>query len=130
MKTKHSGGHWTAHKNTSWGENHKQNFGDKEGYVITHRSNGQTIVVASVIGVFGVNQSVIDANAKLIAHAPQLLQMVYDLKKCIDRLTQDDLSQFERDSEATWTSDAHELLSMINPDYYTNANTAQHENSI
>lgn len=64
------------------------------------------------------------ANAKLIAAAPELLQMVYDLKQCIKRLTQDDLSQFDRDTEAQWEGEAHELLTRINPDYYTNANAA------
>jgi len=62
------------------------------------------------------------ANAQLIAHAPELLQMVYDLKECIKRLTQDDVPQYERDKEAQWEGEAHELLVRINPDYYANAN--------
>jgi hypothetical protein len=63
------------------------------------------------------------ANAKLIATAPELLQMVYDLKNCIKRLTEDDLTQFDRDKEAQWIGDAHELLLKVNPDYYKNANS-------
>ena len=63
------------------------------------------------------------ANAHLIAHAPELLQMVKDLKDCIERLTSDtEISQNDMDVEAEWIGDAHELLYKINPDYYRNAN--------
>ena len=62
------------------------------------------------------------ANAKLIAAAPELFQMVRDLKDCIKRLTQDNLSQFERDAEAQWEGEAFELITRINPNYYRNAN--------
>ena len=60
-----------------------------------------------------------EANARLITKAPELLQMVYDLKKCIERLTNDslELHQENRDKEAQWTGEAHELLISINPDY-------------
>lgn len=60
-----------------------------------------------------------EANARLITKAPELLQMVYDLKKCIERLTNDslELHQEDRDKEAQWTGEAHELLISINPDY-------------
>jgi hypothetical protein len=64
-----------------------------------------------------------EANAKLIAAAPELLQMVFDLKNCIAKLCHDRVSQFDRDHEANWIGEAHELLSKINPDYYQNANT-------
>ena len=64
------------------------------------------------------------ANAKLIAAAPELLQMVYNLKKCIERLTGDNiLSQEDKDKEAQWVGEAHELLYSVNPDYYKNANS-------
>lgn len=67
----------------------------------------------------------IETNAKLIAAAPELLQMVYDLKKCIERLTDDNLElhQEDRDKEAQWIGEAHELLHKINPNYYKNANS-------
>lgn len=52
----------------------------------------------------------------------ELFQMVKDLKNCINRLSQDGLSQFDRDREAQWEGEAHELLSRINPNYYKNAN--------
>ena len=52
----------------------------------------------------------------------ELFQMVKDLKNCIQRLTQDNLSQYERDIEAQWEGEAHELLLKINPNYYKNAN--------
>ena len=64
-----------------------------------------------------------EANTRLIAAAPELLQMVYDLKKCIERLTADDVSQFDRDTEAYWIGEAHELLLKANPNYYKNANS-------
>lgn len=64
-----------------------------------------------------------DANCRLIAHAPELLEMVRSLKDCIRRLTQDDLTQEERDKEAQWEGEAHELLIRANPNYYKNANT-------
>jgi hypothetical protein len=51
-----------------------------------------------------------EANAQLIAAAPELLQMVIDLKGCIKRLTEDRLTQFERDREAQWIGGAHELI--------------------
>ena len=70
---------------------------------------------------YGINEQD-EANARLITHAPELLQMVYDLKQCIKRLTQDDLTQFDRDTEAQWEGEAHELLTRINPDWYDNAN--------
>ena len=62
------------------------------------------------------------ANAQLIAHAPELFEMVKQLKWCIKRLTADNLSQFDRDAEAQWEGEAHELLTKINPDFYKNAN--------
>jgi hypothetical protein len=52
----------------------------------------------------------------------ELFQMVRDLKNCIARLTSEKLDQFEIDKEAYWIGEAHELLSKINPNYYTNAN--------
>jgi hypothetical protein len=52
----------------------------------------------------------------------ELFQMVRDLKNCIARLTSEKLDQFEIDKEAYWISEAQELLSKINPNYYTNAN--------
>ena len=71
-----------------------------------------------------------NANARLIAAAPELLQMVYDLKKCIERLTSDtNLTQEDKDKEAQWVGEAHELLAVINPNYYNNANELQHQKS-
>ena len=61
-------------------------------------------------------------NAQLIAYSPELLEMVYLLMKCVKRLTDDNLTQEQRDAEAEWIGEAHELLYSINPDYYKNAN--------
>jgi hypothetical protein len=61
-----------------------------------------------------------EANARLIAAAPDLLQMVDDLKNCIKRLTEGrdrPISQMSIDTEAQWIAEAHELLLKINPDY-------------
>jgi hypothetical protein len=66
-----------------------------------------------------------EANANLIAAAPELLQMVYDLKECVKRLSQDNLSQYDRDTEAQQEGEANELLIRINPNYYKNANEKQ-----
>jgi len=57
-----------------------------------------------------------------ILYNRELFQMVKDLKDCINRLSQDNLSQLERDNEAQWEGEAHELLTRINPNYYKNAN--------
>ncbi len=66
------------------------------------------------------------ANAERIVKAvnshDELFKMVYDLKKCVERLTQDNVTQEERDLEAYWIGEAHELLHKVNPDYYQNAN--------
>jgi len=61
------------------------------------------------------------ANAVLIAAAPSLMQMVFDLMKCVKRLTEDGLTKEQRDKEAQWLGEAHELLHSINPDYYSNS---------
>ena len=52
-------------------------------------------------------------NAKLCSKSPELLQMVNDLKSCIERLAKDDVSQFERDLEANWIGEANELITEI-----------------
>ncbi len=66
------------------------------------------------------------ANAAFIVTAcnnyEALFQMVRDLKNCVQRLTQDNVSQYDRDTEAQWEGEAHELLTRINPNYYKNAN--------
>jgi len=57
-------------------------------------------------------------NAALQSLAPELFQMVKDLKNCIQRLTSDDvLTQYDKDIEAQWIGEAHELLTRIKPNY-------------
>jgi len=104
MKTKHTPGQWAT----------------KEGQIYTQET-GKTL---ALIPYFDEENEEQQANAQLIMYAPELLQMVYDLKKCIERLTNDNLElhQEDRDKEAQWIGEAHELLHAINPDYYTNAN--------
>jgi len=65
----------------------------------------------------------------LIAAAPELFEMVKQLKRCIHRLTKDDLSQFDRDKEAEWEGEAHELLLRISPNYFQNANANGQKNA-
>ena len=61
----------------------------------------------------------------LLKSNAELFQMVRDLKKCINRLCQDGVTQEERDLEAYWEGEAHELLLNINPNYFKNANETE-----
>ena len=84
-----SPGKWEAHKNSSWGEIHVDEFGKRSGYVICyHNRNRELVTLASVIGQPFVLQSEIDANAKLIAAAPELL-------RALERFTILDESQYK-----------------------------------
>lgn len=114
MNTKHTKGQWIKHPKK----------GLKTFWQI--RCNGKVIALIKELSNKG-NRTVKDieeesANAQIIMYAPELLQMVRDLQNCVKRLTQDNLSQFDRDLEAEWISNSHELLNVINPDYYNNAN--------
>ncbi len=103
MNTKHTPGTWQA----------------KDGQIYPTET-GKTL---ALIPYYDKDNREQEANSKLIAAAPELLQMVYNLKKCIERLTGDEiLSQENKDKEAQWVGEAHELLHAVNPDYYTNAN--------
>lgn len=109
MNTKHTAGKWVIVQHSQF-------------------CNGTEIVCNGKVITTILNQRATDiegkANAKLMAAAPELLQMVYDLKKCIERLTGDNiLSQEDKDKEAQWVGEAHELLYSVNPDYYKNANS-------
>jgi hypothetical protein len=116
MKTKHTPGQWVKGTNTS-----KRDW-------MQIRCNGKIIADVKELSKKGERKAIDleeeGANAQLIMYAPELLQMVYDLKKCIERLTNDNLElhQEDKDKEAQWIGEAHELLHAINPDYYTNAN--------
>ena len=68
---KHSPGPWKAVKNSSWGEQHKSQFNDREGYVICI-DRSELIAVASVIGMPFVEQAEIDGNANILAAALDL----------------------------------------------------------
>ena len=108
MKTNHTKGKWQIINRPAFTE---ITVGTKDLYICT---------VLSI----DIEDEEAEANAELIAAAPELLQMVYNLKNCIKRLTQDNLTQFEKDTEAQWEGEAHELLVRINPNYYSNANEA------
>jgi len=115
MKTKHTGGQWIKGTNTS-----------SRDWMRIY-SEGKLIAEVKELSKKGERKATDfeeeGANAHLIMYAPELLQMVYDLKNCIKRLTSDaEMSQFDRDAEAEWIGDAHELLYKVNPDYYKNAN--------
>ena len=75
VRASRSSGKWQAVKNSSWGEEHKKIFGDKEGFVIcVKNSNREMVAIASVSGYFGQEQKQVAANAKLIEAAPALLE--------------------------------------------------------
>jgi len=114
MKTKHTPGQWVKGTNTA----------SKDWMRIY--CNGKEIAQVKELSKKGERKATDfdqeGANCHLIAMAPELLQMVYDLKQCIKRLSQDGLTQDQRDFEAQWEGEAHDLLLRVNPDYYTNAN--------
>ena len=97
MNTRHTQGNWHA----------------KDGQIYPTET-GKTL---ALMPYFDKDNEEQEANSQLIASAPELLQMVYDLKNCIKRLTEDGMSQEDRDKEAQWIGEAHELLYKINPDY-------------
>ena len=49
-----------------------------------------------------------------ITEQDKLINMVRLLKNCIIRLTQDDVTQEQRDLEAYWIGEANELLTTVN----------------
>lgn len=113
MINKHTAGKWELEAGTRLNVT-----AGKSGFVIANITKDG---ISHMIG----NEAEALANAKLIAAAPELLQMVYDLKECVKRLSQDNLSQYDRDTEAQWEGEAHALLVHINPNYYRNANEKQ-----
>jgi hypothetical protein len=72
-----SGRKWKAVKNSSWGGNHVKDFGNRAGYVVCHNNrHGELVALCSVIGQLFVNQTEIDANARLIELAPEMAEMI------------------------------------------------------
>jgi hypothetical protein len=67
---------WTAVPNASWGENHKNSFGDSKGFVIV---DSQQNNVASVQPYFKQNAEEVRVYAELIASAPVLRKIVREL---------------------------------------------------
>jgi hypothetical protein len=108
MKTQHTQGEWYINP-----------YRDRNDMTVRNGKNGFVIAEVTKQGLthFIGNEAEAEANLKLIAAAPELLQMVNDLKNCIQRLTSDYLTQWQRDLEAEWLGNAHELLHNINPDY-------------
>lgn len=109
MKTQHTPDKWEIIRNEQ-----------PHGTVTKIMAN--TTIIATVNADGETTKDEFSANARLIAAAPELLEMVYNLKQCIKRLSQDGVSQEDRDKDAQWEGEAHELLLSINPDYYNNAN--------
>lgn len=103
MRIKHTAGKWLY---------------KRQGFKITIGTENEANLKSGhnyTVAVIEDNSYQAEANARLLAAAPELLQMVYDLKLSIKRLTQDDLSQYDRDTEAQWIGEAHELLTKIIP---------------
>jgi len=128
MNTKHTPGPWRFKKTTS--EEYKNHIDysihadEQDLHTVINEENSPLWKFRPHIAdvIFGRSNEEREANARLITAAPELLQMVYDLKKCIKRLTEDNLFQFQKDAEAEWIGEAHELLMKVEPDYYRNAN--------
>ena len=126
MNTLHTKGEWFI------AENHIDHEYKNQFSILAHNTHTICSIVRHNYKEVGRNKfknentlhedSEARANAQLIAHAPELLKMVYDLKKCIQRLSGDDISQEDKDKESQWIGEAHELLLKINPNYYYNAN--------
>lgn len=73
----YSGRKWKAVKNGSWGENHVSKFGNRAGYLVCHNNrHGELVALCSVIGQPFVNQTEIDANARLIELAPEMAELI------------------------------------------------------
>lgn len=73
----YSGRKWKAVKNSSWGEKHVSEFGNRAGYVVCHNNRiGKMVALCSVIGQPFVNQTEIDANARLIELAPEMAELI------------------------------------------------------
>jgi hypothetical protein len=111
---KHTKGQWTKGTNTSK-KDWMQIFCEGKKIATVHELSKKGERKATDFEEEG-------ANAQLIAHAPELFEMVKQLKWCIHRLTKDNLTQFDKDAEAQWEGNAHELLLKINPNFYKNAN--------
>jgi hypothetical protein len=106
---------------------------DAQGHVF---SNDEDRMLFNLIAPAAATQKQLNKDAKkfvdavnaypsLVRENAELFQMVRHLKSCVKRLAEDDVSQFERDTEAQWEGEAHELLVRINPNYYRNANEKQ-----
>lgn len=82
-----SAGKWDVVKNQSWSGKHVSEFGSRAEYVICHRNrNRELAAVAYVIGMPFVEQKEIDANANLIAAAPDLYEALIALKNWVGKL--------------------------------------------
>lgn len=74
IQANRSSGKWMAHKNTSWGEWHKKEFGDKSGYTICHTGKHNEIeCIGTVLVRPFATQSESDANLMLMVAAPKML---------------------------------------------------------
>lgn len=88
---RHSNSPWEAVKNSSWSDDYKKNFGDKSGYVICYTNkNRELAALASVVGQPFVQQEEIDANAKLMVAAPDLLFALQELVGLVEGVIEGD----------------------------------------
>lgn len=73
----YSGNRWIAVANSSWDKRHVEKFGNRSGYVICYKNSNQELAALStVIGQAFVKQAEIDANARIIEHAPEMSDLI------------------------------------------------------
>lgn len=76
---------------------------------------GDTGEDIEILGPYNSNITVCDKvnsteDARLIKAAPEMLEMIKNLMACVKRLTEDNVTQYQRDIEAEWIGEANELI--------------------
>jgi hypothetical protein len=100
MKGKHTQGNWRIVSQMP------------NGYTIENEQ-GKLICFSQCEDEDGEHTDEDMANLALIKAAPEMLILIRDLKRSIERLTQDNISQEAKDLEAYWIGEANELLNEI-----------------
>lgn len=123
MTTKYTPGPWKAHVNSSWSEQHLADFGKRKGHVIVSKKKD---CIASIIGIPSEQQEVIDANARLIERAPELLDQLHDVCKLLriySHSTEPSLTPENSGVDANIYATAVETLRKLGIEFDTKINT-------